>query len=246
MEKVSVIIPTYNRFNYLLNTINSVKSQTHKNIEIIVVNDGSTQPEYYSHNWDDIIIINLERNTKEMFGYASVGYVINKGLEVFTGDYFSTCDDDDMWFPNKLELQLNAMKRTKCMMSCTDGLIGQGVYNPNITYKKYNAEHYYDVLQNIYRNKGSSLLENGFPDVWDLEFLKIHNCIIACSVLIHKDIIRKIGKQLEIKMGGAQIGNQTFYIDYEYWLSALSYTDCVYVNDICVYYDDGHGNGNLY
>jgi glycosyltransferase involved in cell wall biosynthesis len=246
MEKVSVIIPTYNRFNYLLNTINSVKSQTHKNIEIIVVNDGSTQPEYYSHNWEGIVIIHLETNTKQLFGYSSVGYVINKGLEVFTGDYFSTCDDDDMWFPNKLELQLNAMKKTNCMMSCTDGLIGQGVYNPNLTYKKYNAEHYYDVLQNIYRNKGSSLLENGFPDVWDLEFLKIHNCIIACSVLIHKDIICKIGKQLEIKMGGAQIGNQTFYIDYEYWLSALSYTDCVYVKDICVYYDDGHGNGNLY
>ena len=41
-------------------------------------------------------------------------------------------------------------------------------------YKKYNEEYYYDTLQNIYRQKGSSLLENGFPYIWDLKFLKIH------------------------------------------------------------------------
>jgi glycosyltransferase involved in cell wall biosynthesis len=43
MDKVSVVIPTYNRFKYLLNTIQSVKEQTYKNIEIIVVNDCSTE-----------------------------------------------------------------------------------------------------------------------------------------------------------------------------------------------------------
>ena len=47
MDKVSVIIPTYNRFKYLLNTIKSVKAQTYLNIEIIVVNDKSIQNEYY-------------------------------------------------------------------------------------------------------------------------------------------------------------------------------------------------------
>ena len=44
MDKVSVIIPTYNRFHFLLNTIESIKNQTHKNMEIIVVNDCSTEP----------------------------------------------------------------------------------------------------------------------------------------------------------------------------------------------------------
>lgn len=51
MEKVSVIIPTFNRFKYLLNTIKYVKEQTYKNIEIIVVNDCSTEKEYYEYNW---------------------------------------------------------------------------------------------------------------------------------------------------------------------------------------------------
>ena len=61
MKKVSVIIPTYNRFKYLLNTINSIREQTYKNIEIIVVNDKSPQQEYYTHDWSGIVFINLEK-----------------------------------------------------------------------------------------------------------------------------------------------------------------------------------------
>ena len=52
MDKVSVIIPTYNRFKYLLNTIESVKKQTYTNLEIIVINDKSTQKEYYEYDWN--------------------------------------------------------------------------------------------------------------------------------------------------------------------------------------------------
>ena len=47
-ELVSVVIPSYNRFEYLKNAIDSVLSQTYNNFEIIVINDGSTQDEYYS------------------------------------------------------------------------------------------------------------------------------------------------------------------------------------------------------
>ncbi len=61
MEKISIIIPTYNRFNYLLNTIQSIKKQTYSNIEIIVVNDKSTQKDYYNYDWknNNIKIIHL-------------------------------------------------------------------------------------------------------------------------------------------------------------------------------------------
>ena len=52
MVKVSVIIPTYNRFKYLLNAIESVVNQTHKDIEVIVVNDCSTEEEYYSFDFN--------------------------------------------------------------------------------------------------------------------------------------------------------------------------------------------------
>ena len=119
MDKVSVIIPTYNRFNYLLNTINSVKRQTYSNIEIIVVNDCSLEKEYYEYNWkdNDIIIIHLKENTKSIFGYACAAYVRNKGIENCSGKYISFCDDDDIWFPKKIELQIKAIKETDTRMS---------------------------------------------------------------------------------------------------------------------------------
>ena len=58
---VSVIIPSYNRFQYLLNAVNSVKNQTYKNYEIIVVNDESSQKEYYENAIEDINLINIKK-----------------------------------------------------------------------------------------------------------------------------------------------------------------------------------------
>ncbi len=49
--KVSVVIPTFNRFEYLLNAIESVNLQDYENLEIIVVNDASTQKEYYEYDF---------------------------------------------------------------------------------------------------------------------------------------------------------------------------------------------------
>ena len=239
MEKVSVIIPTFNRFNYILNTIESVKKQTYTNLEIIVINDMSTQKEYYDYNWNEnnIVIIHLDQNTKKKFGFACAGYVRNKGIEKSTGKYIAFCDDDDIWFPTKIELQLNAMKLSGCKLSSTDGLIGKGVYDPNKSYKKYNAEHYYKTLQSIYKRKNSNLLDNGFPQLWTLDFLKIHNCIICSSVVIEKDILDKINNFKHLKNGKE---------DYDCWLIALVHTNNIYVNDVCFYYDSGHGDGQNY
>jgi len=239
MEKVSVIIPTFNRFKYLLNTIKYVKEQTYKNIEIIVVNDCSTEKEYYEYDWikNNIIIIHLEKNTKTIFGYACAAFVRNKGIEISTGKYIGFCDDDDIWLPNKLELQIKGMKESGCKMSSTDGLIGIGVYNSTKIYKKYNAEYHYKTLQDIYSNNGSNLLVNGFPKIWTLDFLNIHNCIVCSSVLIEKEILDIINNFKNIKNGDE---------DYDLWKRALEYTNSVYINELCFYYDSGHGYGQNY
>ena len=236
MDKISVIIPTYNRFNFLLNTIKSIKEQSYKNIEIIVVNDCSQQKEYYEYNWDinNIIIIHLEENSKNKFGFACAGFVRNKGIEIACGKYIAFCDDDDIWFPEKLKLQINAMKETGCKLSSTDGLMGHGIYDSTKIYNKYLNECFYTILQNIYKNKGNNRLENGFPYIWNLSFLKIHNCIICSSVVIEKEILNKINNMKCIKNGDE---------DYDCWLRALEHTDSVYIKDICFYYDSKHGYG---
>ena len=222
-----------------MNTIKSVKDQTYKNIEIIVVNDCSTNKDYYSYNWleNDIKIIHLEKNSREKFGFPCPGgYQRNFGIDKSTGKYIAFCDDDDIWFPQKIELQLKAMKKSGLKMSSTDGLIGKGLYNFKKSYKKYNSEHFYKTLQNIYRRKGSNLLEKGFPQIWTFDFLKIHNCMICSSVILDKEIINKVGKFIIAKESE----------DYEYWLKALKHTSSIYVTDVCFYYDDNHGEGKNY
>ena len=129
------------------------------------------------------------------------------------------------------------MQETGCKMSSSDGLIGKGIFNSTKSYKKYNAEHYYKILQNIYKSKGSNLLNNGFPIIWNLNFLKIHNCVICSSVVIEKTILDKINNMKCVKNGKE---------DYDCWLSVLQHTDSVYVDDICFYYDSGHGDGQNY
>lgn len=230
IDKVSVIIASYNRFSFLLNTIRSIKEQTYRNLEIIVINDCSTEKEYYEYDWNvnGVKIIHLQENSKSVCGFSCPGgYQRNFGIKIATGKYIAFCDDDDTWFPKKIELQINAMKETGCKMSSTDGLIGNGPYDCTREYPKYNAEYYYNQLQDIYRNKGSTYLINGFPRIWTLDFTKLHNCFICSSVVIEKDIIDKVGEFARMKHGD----------DYEYWLRALQYTDSVYCNATCVFYD---------
>ena len=236
-DLISVIIPTYNRFKYLLATIESIKAQTYKNIEIIVVNDKSTQPEYYSHDFGkNVNVIHLEKNSREIHNFPCAGHVRNEGIKAAKGRFIAFCDDDDSWMPNKLKLQMEAMKASGCKMSCTEGFIGDGKYDPNKTYKKYNSEHFMEELKKIFKDKGSDALDKGFPKVWKSDFLEIHNCAITSSVVISKEILDKIGNFNIIHTGE----------DYDCWKRALKYTDMIYVEEPCFYYDNYHGDGRQY
>ena len=242
MEKVSVIIPTYNRFKYLLNAIKSVQEQTYKNIEIIIVNDCSTQEEYYTYDFGkNVNIIHLKENSKKKFGFVCVGYVRTIGMKKASGKYIAVLDDDDIWFPNKLELQINAMIKSGCKMSCTDGLVGRGIYDSsrdsNNIYKKYNSEVFYMFIKQIYKNKGSNRMDNGFPDIWDFDFLKVNNCIICSSVVVEKYLLEKINYMKDVGDGKE---------DYDCWLKLLEHTNCIYIKDSCFYYDFDHGEGQYY
>ena len=237
MVLVSVIIPTYNRYNFLLNAIKSVKSQTHTDIEIIVINDGSSQPEYYSFNDESVTIIHLKQNSRSIFGYPCVGYVRNEGIKIAKGTYIAFCDDDDIWFPNKLQLQLDAMKTTKCKMSCTDSLIGNGAYDINRTYERLLCERYNKTFQNVYRNEGNNELKDGYPKIWNNKLLIVRNLCICSSVVVDRDLLNSIGNMKTLVNGRE---------DYDCWKRVTEHTDCAFIESAQVYYDDNHGDGRLY
>lgn len=225
MDKVSVIIPTYNRFDYFCQCLDAVKNQTHKNLEIIGVNDASNEPKYY-RRYEGVTMIHLPVNSQQLFGFPCGGYVRNVGLSLATGDYVAFVDDDDVWLPQKIALQLAGMKACRVQMSCTEGLYGRGFYDASVNYALYNKEHYWQILKRIMN------LVDDFPDVWDQEFIRRHNAIICSSVMVKKDLVLKTGPFKHVRNG---------LEDYDYWLRCLEHTNCLYIKSPLIYYDGAHG-----
>lgn len=243
-DLVSVIIPTYNRYEFLRNAIESVLEQTYKNFEIIAVNDGSSQDEYYIKEFsEEVKIINLETNQKNILGYVSNEYVRNFGIKAAKGKYIAFLDDDDIWMPEKLEIQIKAMKESGIKFSSTEGFYGEGVFKKEMNYQLYNSEKYLSLISKKYsrtefsnnfleRIKGKSFL---YPDIWTYDFLKIHNCIITSSVIVEKDLMDVLG--------GFRGLPTSLNADYDCWLGLLKLSNLLYIKEPLFYYDGKHGIG---
>jgi glycosyltransferase involved in cell wall biosynthesis len=106
MTEVSVIIPTHNRSRLLELTLKSVLWQRNVDFETIVVDDGSTDdtPRLLRSLGDRIRVIRHEQP-------RGVSAARNHGIAVARGEWVAFLDDDDLWAPDKLELQLAAVRR---------------------------------------------------------------------------------------------------------------------------------------
>ena len=104
---VSVIIPTYNRAKTIERAVDSVLAQTWKELEVIVVDDGSTDQtnEVLKAYGDKIRVIHRQN------GGASAAR--NTGIKAATGEIISFLDSDDEWLPSKTERQVNLLQRTE-------------------------------------------------------------------------------------------------------------------------------------
>lgn len=103
---ISVIIPTYNRLPLLLEAIESVKAQTYSNWELIIVDDGSTDgtAEAIQQIYDPIIRVLRLSHT------AHINEIMNAGVKESKGELIGFLDSDDLWMPEKLELQLQTLR----------------------------------------------------------------------------------------------------------------------------------------
>lgn len=113
MELISVIIPTYNREKLIERSINSVLNQTYKNIELIVVDDFSsdnTEKVVKKYTDERLHYIKLEKN-------SGACVARNVGIENAKGEYIAFQDSDDVWHDNKLEIQLEYMKKNNAEVS---------------------------------------------------------------------------------------------------------------------------------
>ena len=111
MEKVSVIVPIYNAGEYLRPCLESIVNQTYLNLEIILINDGSTDTsaaicEEYRQRDSRIRVINRK------LGGSGVGAARNSALPLVTGDFILFVDNDDWLELNHIEILYNDLKNT--------------------------------------------------------------------------------------------------------------------------------------
>ena len=107
MPKVSVIIPTYNREEYICETIQSVLDQTYKDFEIIVVDDGSTDnTKKKLEIFGSKIKLTEQKNSERAISR-------NNGIKNSGGKYIAFLDSDDIWIKDKLEKQVEVLDNKK-------------------------------------------------------------------------------------------------------------------------------------
>jgi teichuronic acid biosynthesis glycosyltransferase TuaG len=168
---VSVIIPTYNSEKFIFRTLKSVADQSYPNLEIIVIDDCSSDGttlvvEKFIQNDERFKIIKLVSNS------GNPGATRNYALDHVHGDFIALLDHDDIWLKNKIKAQLSFL--------LTNDL--DFVYSPMWQFKRFNP--FFGIL--YIRPKVKSLIT--------FEMLLCENLIQSSSVLVSAKALISTGK----------------------------------------------------
>lgn len=218
-NKVSIIIPVYNAENYIAKCIESVLEQSYKNIEIIVVNDGSkdnslTILKKFGSFSKKIVIIDKKN--------SGVSETRNKGIEVASGDFILFLDADDYLDKNYVENLLKIIKTSNADLIITGF---KEIRNGKIEYKS------------LYKNK----LNDG--DVIDITYpKKIRDYVSTIEfnpcwkMLISSKLIKKFQIRFDssIKYGEDMLFSFICYINSEKTIYYLDYGYNYYINNSSV------------
>jgi len=196
MPEVSVILPAYNGEKFIKETLESLLAQTFSDLEVVVVDDGSTDTtaEIVKSFMDSRLRGNDGAGGDSRIRYFHKGNSGNQaiprnfGIKKAQGKYIAFCDQDDIWYPDKLERQMKVIggKDLGLVVTSADIIDEKG----KKTGVRYVPEGHMDSAESF-----SLLLEEDF--------------ITACSVLIPKQVLDDIGG-LEESLKGND--------DYELWL----------------------------
>ena len=133
-DLISIIVPCYNAEKYIKKCIETIKNQTYKNLEVLLINDGSKD------NTEKIIKKETSKDKRFKYYYKENGGLSdarNYGLDKFTGEYICFIDSDDYIEPNFIEELYNCIKNNNCKISVC-GL--KRVYEDKVTYDKINKD----------------------------------------------------------------------------------------------------------
>ena len=169
--KVTVLISTYNRPQYLGLTIKSVIDQEFENWELIVVNDGGPDVREIVEGFGDSRIRYFHRTKNR--GKASC---INLGLRKAKGEYIAYIDDDDIWYPNHLRLLSAALDENPEAGVAYSDLYGVSCIKDEATGKRYALDKKIHVTRDFNR-----------------DFMFFYNHVLHVSVMHRKEAAFRVG-----------------------------------------------------
>ena len=212
---VSIVIPVYNGSNYMREAVDSALSQTYPNIEIIVVNDGSTD------NTREIALSygdKIRYFEKENGGGSTA---LNLGIREMKGEYFSWLSHDDVYYPNKVEAEIDALK--------ANGDMDMAVYSgwDELHMPKRKIKHFYSLRE---RNSDFYITSGLWATILGL--------ISGCSLLIPKSYFDEYGLFDE---------NLRLTQDYAKWFQMFHDKKLVYVDKYLIqsrFHEAQQGNTN--
>ena len=202
---VSIIIPTYNRTNYLKLTLDSIENQSFKDYEVLVIDDGTPG--------DDNLLLCKEYEKVEYTKILNSGGPSkprNVGIAKATGKYIAFVDDDDVWLPKKLEIQVRILEENPdfgLVHSCCEVINEDG------------------VLQNIIVGRP------GKPDVkhGDVKMRMMGNwTVMMPTSFVRKEVVDKVGFFNEIMPSAGE--------DTEFWTRCSFETKFYYLDQPLVLY----------
>jgi glycosyltransferase involved in cell wall biosynthesis len=237
--KVSIIIPVYNRCNLIEQCINSLLNQTYKNIEIIIINDNSSDStlnklDKYKNNNKIMILSNINN-----YGcYTS----INFGLKFVSGDYITIHGSDDISLPNRIEEIINTILENNLLM-CGNYFLRTHLK----TFDNINLSNTKDIFNTIIKYKMIDSSHNN----------ECCKPIVSLGTLIyHISVFDLLGEYEYIKKGGDMVFFEKFLYHYEhikfykndcshrYLTKKLSGTNYKIIDDI-LYLSTDIDNNNL-
>lgn len=201
-DLISIITPVYNGEDFLDRSIKSVLSQTYQNWELLLIDDGSEDDsariiERYLED-DRIKFLKNDSN-------SGISATRNKGINNSSGECIALLDQDDEWFPDKLQKQVKVLNG----LGYDYGLIYSNLEvrfdNGDVTERKKEIE------------PKSTIIEN-------LELMLLRNLISSPTVLIRKEVLDEVGLfDDSIKWGGD---------DYDLWIRIAHKYKFFYIDEV--------------
>lgn len=217
-DLVSVIIPTYNRYDHLIHAIKSCLNQTYPHVEVIVVDDASTDPRYTDGSLEKFprtIIARLSVNQRTKYNtFAAQGMTRQEGIYLAKGEWIAFLDDDDWFHPKKLEIQLHSL-RSQSLQFCSTNMIRVHHLDPPTPATRR------------YREDGAYFCPGTLPLHFSKELIEGRNYVNNSSVLLHHSLIDKTGLFEPIP-----------FEDWEYWKRVMNNMNSpiLYLEEPLVYY----------